>query len=84
MVLDDAIWSGTITGRPEYLSVQQVRGPGPGQCWQRMAAITWPLDQFGLIVGRDRLGENAAHQKWLSGAWAIASASCCPWALAGC
>ncbi len=41
----------------EYLSVQQVRGPGPAQCWQRLAAIAWPPDQIGLIVGRDRLGE---------------------------
>ena len=43
--------------RPEYLSVQQVRGPWPAQCWQRLAASVWPLDQIGLIVGRDRFGE---------------------------
>jgi hypothetical protein len=30
--------------RAEYLSDQQVRGPWPAQCWQRLAAISWPLD----------------------------------------
>ena len=41
----------------EPLPGQQVLGPWPGQCWQRLAAISWPLDQIGLIVGRDRFGE---------------------------
>ena len=42
----------------------QVRGPGPaqsyarsGECWQRLAAISWPLDQIGLMAILDRVGE---------------------------
>jgi len=40
----------------EYLSGQQVRGPWPAQCWQRLAAISWPPYQIGLmaILERDR------------------------------